>query len=580
MSISPPLKSLDIDMKNSGFYSGFNQTVAMFSKILLAIVVIWCLIDPEGAGAVLSAAKNWSFQHLNAYYIYAVALYIITCIIIAAVPSFGRVKLGVGDDKPEFSTFSWFSMMFGAGIGIGMLGYAAGEPLWHFANNPDIIKSKEAITAALAGINFTLPEGADVFTIYNEQVAAGALSAIDGIIAPKSEAALDGAYRYTFLHWGVGAWACYACIGIAISFFSYNRGLPMTVRSGLAPLFGRSLEGPLGHIIDISAIIATILGIAQTIGLGLSAFASGLHAITGMEWLMTDGRGSEPTTGALMTALFVVMIASTASALSGVGRGIKWLSNINMVLSYSLLAFFLIFGATALMFELLGKGLFSYIIHLPALTLTVWDPSSALGGWQTGWSVFYWAWWIAFAPFVGIFLARISKNRTIREFVLGAIIAPSLMCFIWFTFVGGTAIDLELNGGADGRIFDSNLTYQIFEIINIMLSSGLASFMSIMVVILLLTYLVTSADSAILVVNTINAGGSHHAAANSSGRVKHILVWAVVLTAIIAALIVAGGLGAIQSAMIVAAIPFSFIMVLMCISLIKALYRDSLRAKQ
>jgi len=575
MALPEPLSDLNIKMQTAGFYDGFNQTVAMFSKILIAVVVIWCLMDPEGAGAALSAAKNWSFQNLNAYYILAVALFIVTCIIIAIVPSFGRVKLGTGDDKPEFSTFSWFSMMFGAGIGIGMLGYAAGEPLFHLANNPDIIKSKEAIMAAFSTSGFTLPEGADVFATYQEQVAAGSMSAIEGIITPKSESAMESAYRYTFLHWGVGAWACYALIGITISFFAYNRGLPLTVRSGLASLFGRSLEGPLGHIIDISAIIATILGIAQTIGLGLSAFASGLHAITGMEWLMTDGRGSEPTTGALMVALFFVMLASTASALSGVGKGIKWLSNINMVLSYSLLTFFLIFGATGLMFELLGKGIVSYVVNLPALTFTIWDPSSELGGWQTGWSVFYWAWWIAFAPFVGIFLARISKNRSIREFVVGAIVLPSFMCFVWFTFVGGTAIDLELNGDAGGKIFGSNLTYQIFEIVNIMLSGGLAAFMSIMVVVLLLTYLVTSGDSAILVVNTINAGGSQAATG-----AKHIIVWAVVLTSIVAALILAGGLGAIQSAMIIAAIPFTFIMILMCFSLVKALYRDSQRAKQ
>lgn len=576
MAISPPLKELDIQKESSGFYEGFNKTVAGASKVLIAAVVLWCLVDSEGAGNALSAAKSWSFNHLNVYYILSVAAFIVTCIIIAVVPSFGRVKLGQGDDKPEFSTFSWFSMMFGAGIGIGMLGYAAGEPLYHFANNPDIIKSKAAILAAFGASGFTLGEGVDVFTAYHDRVATGLMAAIDGIATPKTESALDGAYRYTFLHWGVGAWASYALIGITISFFAYNRGLPLTVRSGVASLFGKSLEGPLGHVIDIAAIIATILGIAQTIGLGLSAFASGLHSITGMDWLMTDGRGSEPTTAALMLALGVVMLCSTASALSGVGKGIKWLSNINMVLSYALLTFFLIFGATAFMFEMLGKGIFSYVMALPALTFTIWDPATELGGWQTGWSVFYWAWWIAFAPFVGIFLARISKNRTIREFVLGAIVMPAFMCFVWFTFVGGTAIDLELSGVAEGRIIGSNLTYQIFEILNVMLGDGaLVSFMSVMVVILLLTYLVTSGDSAILVVNTINAGGSQAATG-----AKHIIVWALVLTAIVGALILAGGLGAIQSAMIVAAIPFTFIMLLMCVSLLKALYKDSLRAKE
>jgi choline-glycine betaine transporter len=562
-------------MQSSGFYEGFNQIVVVASKVFLAVVVLWCLVFPQAAGALLNAAKLWSFEYLNWYYIYSVAFFIITCVVIAAVPSFGRVKLGQGDDKPEFSTFSWFSMMFGAGIGIGMLGYAAGEPLFHLANNPDIIKGKEVVLGALSSAGLSVSEGTDVFALYNDQVNAGTIAALDGVIIPKTESAVTSAYRYTFLHWGFGAWACYALVGISIAFFSYNRGLPMTVRSGLTSLFGKRLEGNAGHIIDISAIIATILGIAQTIGLGLSAFASGLHNISGMEWLMTDGRGSEPTIAALMVALFVVMLCSTASALSGVGRGIKWLSNINMVLSYGLLAFFLIFGATLFIFEVFGKGLLSYVIHLPALTFTIWNPASELGQWQTGWSVFYWAWWVAFAPFVGIFLARISKNRTIREFVLGAVILPSLMCFVWFACLGGTALNLEFSGAAGGAIMGSNLTYQIFEIINLMLSQGLAAFMSVLVVVLLMTYLVTSGDSAILVVNTINAGGSD--AATSS---KHIVIWAIILTLIVAALIVAGGLGAIQSAMIVAAIPFTLIMVLMSVALLKALYRDTLREKQ
>ena len=347
----------------------------------------------------------------------------------------------------------------------------------------------------------------------------------------------------------------------------------MTIRSTLAPLFGKKLEGGWGHVVDITAVVATILGIAQTIGLGLTSFASGVYNITGMEWLVNDG---EPTTGALLMALAIVMLCSCMSALSGVGKGIKWLSNINMVLSFGLLAFFAIFGATMFAMEMLGKGLFNYIINLPALTFTVFpaEGSGSPGEWQGWWSIFYWAWWIAFAPFVGIFLARISKNRTIREFVLGAIFAPSLMCFLWFTLLGGTAIDLELSGVAEGKIYGTSLTAQLFEVINIMLSSGGAIIMSFLIVVLLLTYLVTSADSAVLVVNTINAGGEPGAAGKT-----HIIIWSLILTAVIAALLLAGGLGAIQAAMIVGAVPFSFMMILMGISLLKALIRDDMREK-
>lgn len=245
-----------------------------------------------------------------------------------------------------------------------------------------------------------------------------------------------------------------------------------------------------------------------------------------------------------------------------------------MVLSFGLLAFFLVFGSTMFALTLLGKGIFSYVIHLPALTFTVFpaDGSGSPGEWQGWWSIFYWAWWIAFAPFVGIFLARISKNRTIREFVLGAIVAPSLMCFLWFALLGGTAIDLELSGVAEGQIFAQSLTAQLYAVINVMLSPEMATGMSVLIVILLLTYLVTSADSAVLVVNTINAGGD--AGAASKG---HIIIWGLILTAVIAALLLAGGLNAIQAAMIIGAIPFSFMMILMGIALIKALIRDDMR---
>ncbi len=272
----------------------------------------------------------------------------------------------------------------------------------------------------------------------------------------------------------------------------------------------------------------------------------------------------------------VVMCLSMISALSGVGRGVKWLSNINMVLSFLLLAFFLIFGATMFALEMLGKGIFSYVIHLPAMAVTVWDPNTELGAWQTSWSIFYWAWWIAFAPFVGLFLARISKNRTIREFGLIGIVAPSLTLFVWFSLIGGTGIDLELSGIANGKIFDSGLTAQLFEIIGFMLNPAMAGVLSSMVVVLLLTYLVTSADSALLVINTLNAAGEVQVENGS----KHIIVWSIAVTAVVGALILAGGLDAITSAMIVAAIPFSFIIILMAISLLKALILDIARARE
>jgi len=576
MAIQAPLRELPIATADDGFYTNFNKLVALASKIIIALLVIWAAIFPDKAGEILGAMRAWSFDNLNYYYTWAVAFFVIVCLVIAIHPRWGRTVLGDGGE-PEFSNFSWFSMMFGAGIGIGMLGYATGEPMWHIGDNPIIRMSSAEVQATLDAAGIAVAEGSTAMTTYLAQVDAGAIQANPDLVIAKTESAITSTYRYSFLHWGAGAWACYALVGIALAFFAYSRGLPLTIRSTLAPLFGRSLSGPLGHLVDITAVVATILGISQTIGLGLESFSSGLYNFTGAEWLMTtnDEGVLVPTTGSMLLALAVVMVCSTLSALSGVGKGIKWLSNINMVLSFSLLAFFAIFGSTLFALKILGYGLFDYIIHLPAITFQVFpaDGPGSPGEWQGWWSIFYWAWWIAFAPFVGIFLARISKNRTIREFVVGAIFAPAFMCFLWFALLGGTAIDLELNGTANGSIFAQNLTAQLYETINVLMPQA-SAILSVLIVILLLTYLVTSADSAVLVVNTINAGGSQDAATK-----HHIIIWGLILTAVIAALLLAGGLNAIQSAMIIGAIPFSFIMILMGISLIKALIRDGMREK-
>ena len=513
-----------IDTAKVGFYKGFNHAVTLGSKMLIMMLVLWALVFPDQAKSVLSQVNALVLGNFGTYYIYIMAFFALTAIALAMVPKVGNITLGGKESKPEFSRFSWVSMMFGASIGVGMLTYSTGEPIYHFANNPDIIQ---------------------------------------GLVEAKSADALDSVYRYSFLHWGFSAWGIYALVGLALAYFGYNRGLPLTIRSVLTPLFGNKLNGTFGHIVDITAVLATILGIAVTIGYGVSQFASGVYNITGANWIMSDGA---PTMTAMIVALVFVMMLSTLSAISGVGKGVKWLSNINMSLSGFLLLFFLVFGSTFLAIELLAKGTLDYLINFIPMAINVEEKGSPLGDWQAGWTIFYWAWWIAYAPAVGIFFARISKGRTIREFVLSATLIPSLVCFIWFTFVGGTALDLELSGLAEGKILGANISAQIYETLNVLLSETGAKFMSAVIVLLLMTFLVTSADSAILVVNTINAGGSSAATPRS-----HIIVWGIFLTALIGALLIAGGLGVIKTAMIIGALPFSVIMVLMTISLIKAL---------
>ena len=295
----------------------------------------------------------------------------------------------------------------------------------------------------------------------------------------------------------------------------------------------------------------------------------------------TDDGGQKASVAAIVIALIVIMGASTASALSGVGKGIKWLSNINMGLSFFLLAFFIVFGSTLFGLQALGLGVMDYLISIPGQMFNVWNSdgvegsvASQLAGWQGGWTIFYWAWWIAFAPFVGVFLARISKGRTIREYILGAMVVPAMMCFVWFALVGGTAIDLELSGVADGAILGTGLSDQLFATLAVMLSETMAWAFSAVVVVLLLTYLVTSADSAVLIINTINAAGDEGPKAR-----PHILFWGAALAFVVGALLIIGGLGAIQTAMIIGALPFSVVMALMAISVIKAIYNDSRREK-
>ncbi len=525
---------LQIKKSDFGFYNGFNKTVTIGSKILIGLLVLWAGLFPTQSGNFLSEISTWTFTSFGAWYMYASAAFMYLCLLFCLVPSIGKVKLGQPGETPEFSRFSWVAMMFGAGIGIGMLTYSTAEPLYHFSNNPDVIK---------------------------------------GDALSQSANNVRNAFKWSFLHYGLTPWGIYAIVALSMAYASFNRGLPLTIRSTLTPLFGKKLEGSLGNIVDISAVIATILGVAVTMGFGISQFSSGIFELSQTSWLM-DEKGS-PTNIGMITGLVIIMFASILSALSGVGRGIKWLSNLNLGLSFALLFIFLVFGPTSVITKQLFISIWDYVTHLPEMTLIYWfatdqEPGTTLFTWQSiNWTVFYWAWWIAFAPFVGLFLARISKGRTVREFVLGAMFVPSFMCFIWFSFAGGTAINLELLGQAGGAILSAGQEAQLFETIKVMLTSTGAKLVTIMIVILLMTYLITSVDSAILVINTINSGGDQ-----SQKSSRHIIIWGVALTLVISMLLIADGLQALRSTMFVAALPFSAVMMLMAIALVKSLYRD------
>lgn len=542
MFIKPPVTNLLIRVSQSGFYRGFSKDVTITAKILVGALILWAIAFPENAASVLGQLNTLILAGFNYWYIYAMAFFVILCCAMALWPKVGKLRLGRREDVPEYSNFSWISMMFGAGIGIGMLTFATAEPMYHFAKNPSTIMG--------------VTEGGTIGNIRD-------------------------AYIWSFLHWGFAAWGCYSVVGLALAFHAYRRGLPLTIRSSLAPLFGEKLSGKIGHSIDVIAVVATVLGVSQTLGYGVEQFISGLSTIGFGDWLYSvdeEGVKSTSTLG-IIFALLVIMGGATLSALSGVGKGIKWLSNTNMILSFFVLTFFLIFGATFFGLSNFFVGIWDYATSLPGNIFTVWtadgtEVGDALSDWQGGWTIFYYAWWIAFAPFVGVFLAKISKGRSIREYIFGAMIVPSLICFIWFALVGGTAIDLELSNVANGLINNAALSDKLFVMLDVMLGDAAAYFMSVIIVILLLTYLITSADSAVLIINTINAAGDDGPKAR-----LHIIFWGIALAMVVGGLIVAGGLSAIKTAMVIGALPFSFVMVLMGISLIVAISGDLRRKK-
>jgi len=536
--IDPPLVDLDIDTHDRGFYEGFSREVTIPGKVIVSLLIMWAIFFPVSANETLTAANSTIIATFGGWYVYLVAFLIVTSLVLALLPKVGSLRIGPPDEAPEFSRFSWFSMLFGAGIGIGMLTYSTGEPLAHFVNNPDIIR---------------------------------------GSVDAQSAEAVRPAYMYTFLHWGLGAWCTYALVGLAIGYVAHRRGLPLTIRSALAPLFGRVMEGPVGHVVDIVAVVATILGVAVTMGLGVEQFVAGLARLGLGDWLLSADGSASPL--AIVVSLVALVGASTISALSGVGRGIKWLSNLNMGLSIGLLALFGALGAGLYGLQLLGIGLWDYIRTLPQQSLSLLggggtETGAALRQWQLDWTVFYWAWWIAFAPFVGMFIARISRGRTIREYILGVTIVPSLMCFVWMALVGGTAIELELSGVAGGRIVDAAMSDQLYATLAVLFEPGFALIVSSLVVLLLMTYLVTSADSAILIVNTINGAGD-----DEGSRRYHILFWGAAIAFVVGSMLILGGIDAIRITMIIGALPFSFVVAVMCVSILKAVAYDLIRKK-
>jgi choline/glycine/proline betaine transport protein len=497
-------RELDQHLGTSGIFRDVNPPMATLSKLIIALFVIFTVSDTERAGRIFGALQDWIQSNLGWYYILSMCVFLFF-VFWLIFSKYGAIPLGRDDEKPEFSYFSWFAMLFGAGMGIGLLFWSVSEPLYHLQSNPFM---PEAAAGTMEGARIAM--------------------------------------QVTFLHWGLHGWAVYVIVALALAYFSYRKGLPLTIRAALHPIFGDRIYGWIGHVADILAIYGTVFGVATTLGLGAGQISAGLNYLFGM-----------PDTDISRTIIIIVVsIIATASAVSGVGRGIKILSELNLWLSIFLLAVFIMIGPTVFVLGFFVTAIGDYIIGF--IPMGFWVDPDPEGEWQGWWTVFYWGWWIAWAPFVGMFIARVSRGRTIREFCLGVLIVPSLLTFFWMAVFGGTAIQQELLG-AGGLIeaVNTDISKPLFVVIENLDVGFFGSIISFVAVILIVTYFVTSSESGTLVITTLISMGKEEP------PISYRIFWGLGEGLVAIVLLLAGGLKALQTGALVAGLPFSIIMFMM-----------------
>jgi glycine betaine transporter len=476
--------------------------------VILAIVV-WGLIGPSSLESFFQSALAEITKDFGWLYLWLV-LGLVVMALLLAVSRYGDLKLGAEDDEPQFSIGSWFAMLFAAGMGIGLVFWGVAEPVSHYMTPPP------------------------------------------GIVARTPEAA-NAAMRYSFFHWGLHPWAVYSIVALSMAFFQFRRGGAALVSTSTQALPWRLVQR-LSGVFNVLAIIATAFGVAASLGIGALQINSGLHTVFGLP----INHESQLVIIVVTTALFL------GSAVTGVERGIKWLSIFNLILATLLaLAVFLI-GPTAAIVDTFTNTVGSYVSELVrmSLRLTPFRENT----WISGWTVFYWAWWVSWSPFVGLFIARVSRGRTIRQFIIGTVLAPTLAAFVWFSVFGGTALRLEVWQLAPiGAAVQADVSTALFAVFDAMPLGGV---MSVVATLLVLVFFVTSGDSATLVLGMMSTGGNPEPGA----RVK--LVWGVLIGAIAASLLLTGGVQALQTATIVFALPFIIVIVLMAVSLWRAIRTD------
>lgn len=489
--------------------------VFIISLSLTVIFILWGAITPDNLEAVSTKVQNFLQVRFGWLYLISASIMLLFTIFLA-FSKFGNIKLGKDDDEPEYSTFSWFAMLFSAGMGIGLVFWGVAEPVSHFY----------------------VPATGE---------------------AESMEAAAK-AIQYTFFHWGLHPWGIYALIALSLAFFKFRKDAPGTISATFYPLLGERVKGPIGQTIDIIAVFATVFGVATSLGLGAIQINGGLTYLNGN---IPDG---------FITQLFIIIgvtILFMLSTLSGLGRGIKWLSNTNIFIAVLLLLFFLFAGPTTFLLNLFTTSLGNYAEFLPQMSFRMAPFSEESSTWIQDWTIFYWAWWIAWSPFVGTFIARVSKGRTIREFVIGVLAVPTLFCGIWFAVFGGTGIHLEMFEGAgiwDAMEQGSYTEIALFETLNHLPWGTIAT---VLAIVLISTFFITSADSATFVIGMQTTNGM----LNPPMKIK--LTWGIIQAGAATVLLWSGGLNALQTASIVSAFPFVFILLCMMFSLYKGLKLES-----
>lgn len=486
-------------------------SVFYISSGILLLMVLFGVLVPEKLETVTANIQAFITDSFGWYYLILVSLIVLVCLYFLISP-LGRIRLGRQDERPEFSTPTWFAMLFSAGMGIGLVFWGTAEPISHYM--------------------ISTPTG----------------------VEPGTNQAIRDSMRYTFFHWGVHAWAIYGIVALVLAYFNFRHGKPGLISATLEPVLGERANGIVGKVVDIISVVATVIGVATTLGFGAVQINGGLSYLFGI-----------PT--GFMTQLLIVLIVTVLfmiSAMTGLGKGIKILSNVNMLLAGLLLLFILILGPTQFILNLFTNTIGSYLQNLPAMSFRISPLNEEIRTWINGWTIFYWAWWIAWAPFVGIFIARVSKGRTIREFVFGVLLVPSLIGFLWFSVFGGSAIMIEHEGIA--KISELATEESLF---GVFANYPLGLFLSVLGMILVGTFFITSADSGTFVLGMMTTNGS----LTPGNKIK--FTWGIMLAVISLVLLYSGGLQALQNTMIVAALPFSIIMALMAISLIKALNQEA-----